>query len=448
MAPPRSSGFTDPGWEHGVSQDEKKKKVKCNYCGKIVSGGIYRLKQHLARISGEVTFCRKAPEEVCEKMKDNLEGSQAIKKHRRYNDGNQASFEMPSNDDNEEADETANFKGEKLEDASQKSLIPCSTPLRSLGYVDPGWEHGVAQDTRKKKVKCNYCEKIVSGGINRFKQHLARIPGEVAPCKMAPDQVYLKMKENMKWHRTGRKQLTDFELADFKLEDFKFEDSNNDEAGEELPNSEGNRMSQLFGDRISVFCKGRRRRCSSDLDHQAKALRSGTHPHKQSIRTENEKQSSQEVISAISKFFYHSGAPLDVADSPYFHKMLDMVRRSGPEWKCPSAQALSDQLLQEEMVSIKKNQMEMKASWMVSGCTIMMDRWNVAEDQNVVKLLVTSPQGTSFISSVEVSDFSQDPTRIFELMDRTVEEVGEENVVQVDYESLAIALSFKKKIMS
>lgn len=34
----------DLGWEYGVVLDDCKKKVKCNYCGKIVSGGIYRLK--------------------------------------------------------------------------------------------------------------------------------------------------------------------------------------------------------------------------------------------------------------------------------------------------------------------------------------------------------------------------------------------------------------------
>lgn len=69
MAPLRSSGYIDPGWEHGIAQDERKKKVKCNYCGKIVSGGIFRLKQHLARMSGEVTHCVKVPEEVCFNMR-------------------------------------------------------------------------------------------------------------------------------------------------------------------------------------------------------------------------------------------------------------------------------------------------------------------------------------------------------------------------------------------
>ncbi|KAK7304043.1 hypothetical protein RJT34_15047 [Clitoria ternatea] len=188
--------------DHGIAQDEQKKKVRCNYCGKIVRGGIYRLKQHLARVSGEVTYCEKAPEEVYLKMKENLEGCRSNKKQKQIDP--QAYMNFHSNDDEDDEEQVGcRSKGKQLMDDRNVSVN--LTPLRSLGYVDPGWEHGIAQDERKKKVKCNYCEKVVSGGINRFKQHLARIPGEVAPCKNAPEDVYLKIKENMKWHRTGRR---------------------------------------------------------------------------------------------------------------------------------------------------------------------------------------------------------------------------------------------------
>ncbi|CAB4293016.1 unnamed protein product [Prunus armeniaca] len=161
----RSSGLVDPGWEHGMAQDERKKKVKCNYCGKIVSGGIYRLKQHLARVSGEVTYCDKAPEDVYMSMKANMEGSRSNKKPRHSEDIGQAYLNFQSNDDEEEVHVGYRSKGKQL--MGDRNLAMKLTPLRSLGYVDPGWEHGVAQDEKKKKVKCIYCEKIVSGGINR-----------------------------------------------------------------------------------------------------------------------------------------------------------------------------------------------------------------------------------------------------------------------------------------
>lgn len=148
MAPIRSTGFVDPGWDHGIAQDERKKKVRCNYCGKVVSGGIYRLKQHLARVSGEVTYCEKAPEEVYLKMKENLEGCRSNKKQKQVDA--QAYMNFQSNDDEDDEEQVGcRSKGKQLMDGRNVSVN--LTPLRSLGYVDPGWEHGVAQDERKKK---------------------------------------------------------------------------------------------------------------------------------------------------------------------------------------------------------------------------------------------------------------------------------------------------------
>ena len=37
---------SDLGWEHGVEVGSRQ--VQCNYCKEIHSGGIYRLKHHLA----------------------------------------------------------------------------------------------------------------------------------------------------------------------------------------------------------------------------------------------------------------------------------------------------------------------------------------------------------------------------------------------------------------
>ena len=51
----------DVGWEFGVLIDEKNlDKVKCISCEKVFSGGVYRLKEHVANIQGNVAPCRKA----------------------------------------------------------------------------------------------------------------------------------------------------------------------------------------------------------------------------------------------------------------------------------------------------------------------------------------------------------------------------------------------------
>ncbi|XLT11975.1 hypothetical protein HN51_057665 [Arachis hypogaea] len=45
---------TDVGWEHGISVGEDGKKIQCKYCHKIFSGGVYRLKHHLAETQKDV----------------------------------------------------------------------------------------------------------------------------------------------------------------------------------------------------------------------------------------------------------------------------------------------------------------------------------------------------------------------------------------------------------
>ena len=48
----------DIGWEYGIwPNPNNTDKVKCLLCGKVCSGGIHRLKQHIAHIPGQVSAC-------------------------------------------------------------------------------------------------------------------------------------------------------------------------------------------------------------------------------------------------------------------------------------------------------------------------------------------------------------------------------------------------------
>ncbi|KAL4196213.1 hypothetical protein AMTRI_Chr04g182210 [Amborella trichopoda] len=55
---------------------------------------------------------------------------------------------------------------------------------------NPSWKYGYNRDPNNKNyIRCNFCEKDTKWGINRFKEHLAGIKGDVAPCKKIPDDV-------------------------------------------------------------------------------------------------------------------------------------------------------------------------------------------------------------------------------------------------------------------
>lgn len=55
--------------EHGVCVDKKKKRVKCNYCGKEVQG-FSRLRCHLGGVGGDVTYCDQVTSNVRENFRN------------------------------------------------------------------------------------------------------------------------------------------------------------------------------------------------------------------------------------------------------------------------------------------------------------------------------------------------------------------------------------------
>ena len=59
----------DIGWEHAEPLGGNRRTPKCKYCGKVIHGGITRLKQHIAHISEQVEGCRSVPAEVSQSIR-------------------------------------------------------------------------------------------------------------------------------------------------------------------------------------------------------------------------------------------------------------------------------------------------------------------------------------------------------------------------------------------
>lgn len=64
MAKNAPGSKSDIGWKYGSPVEEDGRKIKCKFCEKTVTGGIYRLKHHLAGTQKDVGACRAVPEEV------------------------------------------------------------------------------------------------------------------------------------------------------------------------------------------------------------------------------------------------------------------------------------------------------------------------------------------------------------------------------------------------
>ena len=66
--------------------------------------------------------------------------------------------------------------------------------------TDPAWEH-VSEEryaNGRKALISLYCKKITKGGgIHIMKQHLARVKGDIGPCKSIPPDVRFRMENSL-----------------------------------------------------------------------------------------------------------------------------------------------------------------------------------------------------------------------------------------------------------
>ncbi|KAF5791586.1 putative transcription factor/ chromatin remodeling BED-type(Zn) family [Helianthus annuus] len=77
----------DIGWEYGSLVDPNKlDRTQCDLCKKTMSGGIYRLKQHIAGIPGSVTVCPKATKDDQLRVRNALNEAQNKKKAKQSGD--------------------------------------------------------------------------------------------------------------------------------------------------------------------------------------------------------------------------------------------------------------------------------------------------------------------------------------------------------------------------
>jgi len=88
-------------------------------------------------------------------------------------------------------------------------------------------------------------------------------------------------------------------------------------------------------------------------------------------------------------------------------------------------------LLEEEYERTKSLLLEREAEKIKNGCSIMTDAWSDRKRRSIMNLCTNCANGTSFISSKEMSHVSHTSEVIFDLVDKAIEEIGPDNVVQV-----------------
>ena len=71
---------------------------------------------------------------------------------------------------------------------------------------------------------------------------------------------------------------------------------------------------------------------------------------------------------------------------------------------------------------------------------VMSDGWTNGKGRSIINFLVNCPRGTIFIKSVDASPYVKDAHLLCDLLDKFIQEIGPQYVVQVITDNAAIML--------
>ncbi|KAK3228588.1 hypothetical protein Dsin_000469 [Dipteronia sinensis] len=314
--------------------------------------------------------------------------------------------------------------------------------------TDPGWAHGTMVNGGRQKIKCKYCHKIfLGGGISRLKQHLAGERGNVAPCEEVPEDVKLEIQQHL-----------DFKLSE-KLKRQKGLKSNKNSStpcfeGMEEEGDDGKAV--RIQKPLSVLATSRRRGkkivegASNRTKKRKKQNLAAATPVVGLPLLQNfaSRESIYEADMAVARFMYDAGLPFSAANSCFFQQMADAIAAVGPGYKMPSYQSLRSKLLNKVAQDAGVYSEELKRTWEVTGCSVLVDRWMDRTGRTVISFFVYCPKGTVFLKSVDASDITNSAEALLNLFESIVQEVGPKNIVNFVTDTLASYRTAGKLLMN
>ncbi|XP_028120013.1 uncharacterized protein LOC114317473 [Camellia sinensis] len=360
---------------------------------------------------------------------------------------------------------------------------------------DIGWKFGTQVEGTRHHIICKFCGHHIKGGITRFKQHLAHQTGQVRSCPNVSRDVMQEMmkhlqnkkmskvdkqkrKAELEAHIRGDDLYDENEEGDFV--DLRDDDSDSDPemtrarqasirsqqqweerqqfrrgvaghgsqydaggssgaggSGRRLPKGSG--IANVFRRSQSVRETGGSGRNwikpnapEARLRAMDVELQKSKSTKQRKISTMNLQKLKERLGRAVSKFVLYNRIPFNAVDSEYTQPMLDIAAEVGPGVKGPSAYEVSEVYLGMEHDEMTEWIGSFKGIWAERGVSIMCDGWSSLTRQHIINFLVYCNRGTIFHKSIDASNIvSRTVEYYFGLLDKVVDEIGEQYVVQV-----------------
>lgn len=282
----------------------------------------------------------------------------------------------------------------------------------------------------RQKIKCKYCHKIIlGGGISRLKQHLAGERGNVAPCEEVPEDVKVQIQQHLgfKVLQKLKRQKGVYTGKNSRSSHHQDREGEADDV-QRSPKAVSARaiIRKRTGKVIDEGTSYKRKRPKKQLFPAAQASTAAQASIHSSFASQ---ESMDQADMAVARFIYEAGIPFSAANSCYFQQMADAIAAVGPGYKMPSYQSLRGKLLNRSVQDVGGLCQELRRSWEVTGCSVMVDNCTDRTGHTVLNFYVYCPKGTIFLRSASASEIENSTEALLSLFVSVVEEVGPKNIV-------------------
>ncbi|KAK8498006.1 hypothetical protein V6N12_001364 [Hibiscus sabdariffa] len=351
-----------------------------------------------------------------------------------------------------------------------------SEGLEGAPSKDIGWHFGDPVPNARGHVICKLCGKVTKGGITRFKEHIAHKGDEVSACPNVTGIIresMMKLLQEAKEKKLDKRRRTDEFLTQIRgEEDGEFFDdvSAMRQATRESIQSqhEWHRREEFrrsTGGWGNVYEEGRSSSHGSVRGHRGeRSIPSESEFNLRRAIPELVKSKSlrqpkvgesilktlrKKMGEAVSKFLIYERLPFQLANSPWLYNLIQVSMEVGKGVKLPTPYEVSDVYLASEYEQVREWVNELKTQWKELGATLMCDGWTNSLNQiHIINFLVYCSKGTVFWKSVDVSSVrSRDADFYYNLLDKVIEEIGEEYIIQIVTDNEAAMKAAGKRLM-
>jgi hypothetical protein len=129
--------------------------------------------------------------------------------------------------------------------------------------------------------------------------------------------------------------------------------------------------------------------------------------------------------------FYECGVPFNAINSRQFHIACEATSQYVTGYVPPSIHEIKESLLAECVKDVTNLRAHHELAWKTYGCTLMSDGWTDRRGYQLINFLVNSHEGTYFLESVGASSEAHSAIMLVDLLEKRIDNIGRDKVVQV-----------------